>query len=111
MKLLKFLGHSDDIFQYGIGVKAIDGDETYSIGGVHAFLIKDEDGNGLYVCGTYAPQAISGACWMVGIAQLDENIPLPCWAIYYEDGLNGYSPTLVLRVPDNTEITPIQLQT
>ena len=54
MKLLKFSGRSNDIFQCIFEQEAASGDETYSIDGIHAFLVRADNGAGLYVCGTYA---------------------------------------------------------
>lgn len=58
MKLLKFFGRSDDIFQC-IFEEATSADEAYSIDGIHAFLVRVDSGAGLYVYGTYAPKVIA----------------------------------------------------
>lgn len=108
MRLLKFLGHSDDIFQWGEDEKAVGGDEAYSVDNIHAFLVVDEKGEGFYVCATYAPKVLPCACWCIGIAPLGEDIPLPCWDIRYEAGLRGYyTPILVVSAPDDVTIAPL----
>ncbi|URD53773.1 hypothetical protein [Chroococcidiopsis sp. CCNUC1] len=108
MKLLKFSGHSDDIFQCTFGETATSSDETYVIDGIHAFLVQADNGDGLYVCGIYAPKIITSACWVVGVAQLGEDIPLPSWKTSYENKVNGYSPILVIQVPDDVVVKSVE---
>lgn len=46
--------------------------------------------------------------WSVGIAQTDEDVPLPEWAKNARFGVHedsGYSVELILDVPDDTKIT------
>jgi hypothetical protein len=108
VKLLKFSGHSDDIFQYGEGENAVGGDEAYAIDEVHAFLVRDTKGEGFYVCAMYAPESIPCSCWFVGIAPLDQDVPLPHWTIRYEAGLERrYTPVLVIHAPDDVVVLPI----
>lgn len=110
MKTLKFLGHSDDIFQYGFGEKATGGDEAYAVDDVHAFLVTNGKGEGFYVCAIYAPKIIPCSCWVVGLAPLDENIPLPHWDIRYELGLHRrYTPVLIVSAPDDVVVARMEL--
>ena len=107
MKLLKFSGRSDDSFQC-IFEEATSGDEAYLIDNIHAFLVRADNGAGLYVCGTYAPKVIAVTCWVVGVAQLDEDVPIPCWTIRYENSTTGYSPVLVIEAPNDVEVKPVE---
>lgn len=106
MKSLRFSGHSDDVFHYEEGNTGR-GEETSLVGKVQAFKIINSKGDGLYVVGLYAPSPLPGACWVVGIAQLEDEIPLPSWKIEYKTAANFYSPELVVYAPTDAEVFPV----
>jgi hypothetical protein len=62
------------------------------------------DMQGMYVIGQYNgndfPESLPG-CWTIGVMQLDEDIPLPAWPMEFAKGTLGYSPRLIIDVPDN----------
>ena len=97
---LRFEGHSDDTFgEYGWFREDYD---CCASGAMIVFKVTDPRGNGLHVCGQYSgkqwPDAMPG-CWLVGIQQLEEDVPLPNWPMRWEMSDAGYSPTLFVSVP------------
>ena len=60
------------------------------------------DGTGLTVCAAY----VNPGTWMVGIAPLDEDNPIPDWGITLGASPDcAYSAGLTLTVPDGTTLT------
>ena len=41
---------------------------------------------------------------MLGISQIEEDVPLPDWPIRWETAKNGYSPLLIVEAPDDARI-------
>ena len=103
MKKVIFSGSSDDLFE-------IDGDFSEEIGcfskpGICKVI--NSKGEGLHVIALYAPLGIDAPVWSIGIAPLDEDIPILDWPIHYELAENGYSTALVIEVPDKTKVIEI----
>ena len=103
MKTLTFYGHSDDV--------AVAGDDEY-YGIPAAFKVSggiDHSGppreEGLIVGLSYAQlgniRSLPGT-WLVGIMQLDEDVPLPPWPMRWKG--KGYTVRLEIDVPDEVEI-------
>lgn len=97
MKLL-FKGYSDDTFGEYASTND-DVDNCASLKPIHCVLRSGQDG--MIITGQYANNPISGT-WMIGIAQLDEDILLPDWNMAF--GSEGYTATLSLDVPDDTTL-------
>lgn len=101
MKTLTFYGASDDLFEVDSTVRA--DREEYSCYDTSC-TVKVVDGDfGLFVTGLYAPSG--EGTWMIGISQLNEDIPLPPWPMRWT--ADGYSVRLVLEVSDSTTITRV----
>ena len=103
MRTLRFYGVSDDLVEIEGGIQ----DEPDEIGSYDAeavLRVADKAGNGLHVHVNYAHGGPAG-CWMVGISQLDEDVPLPAWPMRWGIGGRGYSVQLELDVPDRVRVT------
>jgi len=101
MRILKFYGVSDDLFE----IEGTVGDEPDERNSGTVELI-DENGDGLRVYCDYA--VTNNACWVVGIAPLDEDIPLPEWPMSFKLGGRGYSTELTMEVPDSVIVTNVE---
>jgi len=99
MRTLKFYGASDDLF-YIEGTTKDEPDEIGCFEKVVTVWVGNED-EGLFVTGMYAPNN-SSACWMVGISQFDEDMPLPDWKMSWD--VDGYSVELTIEVPDDIAV-------
>lgn len=95
--VLKFAGSSDDTFGNTTNRNAYDSDDCGSLKPFQ-YKLTDPDGNGMYIIGQYAVNNASST-WMVGIAQLDEDVPLPPWTMKWGVGGRGYSVELEVHVP------------
>lgn len=97
MSTLRFYGTSNNLFLVD-GASAESGcDEIGCCGGGHpATVCVIADGFGLYVTAQYAIAGV--ACWMIGISQLNEDVPLPPWPMQWF--AEGYSTVLEIEVPD-----------
>lgn len=96
MKQFIFSGHSDDIFM----VDGAESDEFYPHNNMVTLkLVNDYDG--MFVHGMYDPS--KNGCWMVGISQLDEDVPIPMyWKMDWSS--EGYTTVLTLTVPDDVQV-------
>lgn len=103
MNELRFEGYSDDTF--GELTTGIDHDNCAN-GRPMLFKVCSGD-EGLIVHGQYNnltwPNSAPG-CWMIGVQQLEEDVPLPAWPMRFETGKSGYTPTLIIEAPDDVEI-------
>ena len=45
------------------------------------------------------------SCWMIGISQVEEDVPLPQWPMRWSTHKRLYSPLLEIDVPNGTIIT------
>lgn len=102
---LTFLGFSDDVFQ--CLATEMGSDEAYRVKAVHAFRVCGQDGDGLYVWGTYAPRVIGQPCWVLGIAPLNPDSRLPDWSIEYKTHPSGYSLAIEIETPGSVQVEPV----
>lgn len=97
MKTLRFYGYSDDNF-------AVEGDgltdeiSCYDSAATWAVTCGNE---GLIVFGMYAPGS-RAPTWVVGIAPLDEDEPLPDWPMRWL--FSGYSAVLEIDAPSAVSV-------
>jgi len=110
MKQLRFEGFSDDTF--GDSTTGMDHDNCAN---GRPIVFRATSGNyGLFVFGTYDcqrhifPDSLPG-CWMIGIQQINEDVPIPDWNIRFENSTRnrsgcGYSPILTIDAPDDVKI-------
>ena len=63
------------------------------------------DETGMRVYAEYSPTDLGGGVWMIGIAQLGENQPIPDWPMKYRTAENGYSPALVIETPESVTVS------
>lgn len=100
MRILKFYGSSDDLFECeGTRPREGEPDEIGKFRQPAIVEIRTPDGEGLHVIGQYAVGET--ACWMIGIAPLEEDTPIPVWNISFGLHKSGYSPELTVEVPDS----------
>lgn len=111
MKTLAFEGHSDDTF--GEYLVTNDDYDCCASGALIVFRVTAADESdknlvaGLHVCGQYSGagwQDEQPGCWLVGLQQLEEYIPLPDWPMRWKISDRGYSPRLEIDVPDNVRL-------
>jgi hypothetical protein len=100
-KTLKFYGSSDDSFCVEGGGHDDEIDNCAN-GQTMAFNVRAGDGS-CYVTGQYAPDCIAGV-WTIGLAQEDEDKPLPPWPMRFEVAERAYSTMLVIDAPDDVEV-------
>lgn len=107
---LSFIGHSDDTFgEYGVFQDDYD---CCASGRPIVWEVKCGD-EGLFVFGQYGGRdwpSKSPGCWMIGVQQLDEDIPLPNWPMQFRTADSGYSPELLINAPDGTVIRCVNLK-
>jgi hypothetical protein len=99
VRTLKFYGASDDLFE----IKGTSGAEPDEIGAYdqpRTVKVANDHG-GLFVTALYAPNN-TAACWMIGISQLDEDMPLPDWPMRWSS--EGYSTVLEIDAPDSAVV-------
>jgi hypothetical protein len=107
---LRFEGFSDDTF--GESATGIDHDNCAN--GKPIVFRVTAGNNGLFVFGVYDcvrhifPDSLP-ACWMIGIQQIDEDVPIPDWNIGFENSTSnryscGHSPVLLIDAPDDVKI-------
>ena len=109
MKTLKFEGASYDTFGE-MGIDGTDHDNCANGKPIVFKLSAEENGatEGMFIYGMYANHQMpieTPGCWMVGVQNLEDDQPLPNWNIRIENGSCEYSPTLLVDVPDNYELT------
>jgi hypothetical protein len=92
-KQLTFIGHNDDIFSVSINGKP---EKEIDCFGKRARYKVSSNENQLFVIGEY----IRPGVWMIGVAHLKENIPIPAWNIQLINW-HAYSPALKIECPDN----------
>jgi len=106
MKTLAFEGYSDDTF--GEYRTTMDDASNSANGKPIVFSVRSPStGDGLFVWGLYAnddaPRSTPG-CWVIGIQQLDEDVLLPLWPMYWRTAKSGYSPILEIDAPDDVVV-------
>jgi hypothetical protein len=109
MKILRFEGHSDDTFGEILAFR--DTADNCASGKPIVWEVTSESRNeGLRVWGEYAGRdwpREGPACWMIGVQPLDEDVPIPPWAMGFEPGKCGYSPALIIHAPDDVTIDDV----
>lgn len=69
-----------------------------------SIFLRLADGTGMRVYAEYSPTDLGGGVWMIGVAQLGEDQPIPDWPMKYRTAENGYSPELIIEVPEDVEV-------
>lgn len=93
-KQLRFYGGSDDMFE-------LEGDISEEIDCPSApgiYHLKSAEGEMLVVA-----HYLRNGCWSIGIAQVDEEIPVPKWPVSYSLA-HTYSVMLTIEVPDDIHL-------
>lgn len=106
MKTLQFQGYSDDTFgEYGV---TNDDYDCCANGKPIVWMLDDTaSDDGMLVVGQYSGRDWlddQPGCWLIGIQQLDEDVPLPAWPMRWSTAENGYSPSLEIDVPDSVAV-------
>jgi len=101
MKKLQFYGSSDDCFCVEGGGHDNEIDNCAD-GSTMAYTVKQGDA-GLIVTAQYAPEALPGV-WTIGVAPLDEDVPIPDWPMRFGLAERGYSSMLTIEVPEAVEV-------
>lgn len=99
---LKFYGASYNLFK----CKGTHGDEPDEIDACNkmvSVIIQNEHA-GLRVFGYYVDPGV----WMIGIAQRDEDDPIPDWPIKYTTHKMGYSAYVEIEAPDSVIVSKDQ---
>ena len=107
MRTIEFAGHSDDVFgwsEYDAHRKRLRGDEhdDCSNGKVRVFRVESPSTGAVLVSGAY--HKCLTAVWTVGLAPVDEDVPLPEWATMPRFRTDGYTPVMTLTVPDDATV-------
>lgn len=103
MIVVEFRGHSDDTFGYEfVGTRRGDDHDDCANGKVRAWRVLDPTGAGVLVVGAY--NKVLPGVWFVGIAPLDEDVPLPQWAMDGKWRAENYTTVLRLELPDGSTI-------
>lgn len=99
-RILKFYGASDDLFE----IEGTGGDEPDERN-PGTIQITTPSGEGLRVYCQYS--IADNACWMVGVAPIDEDIPIPNWPCMFSLSERGYSAMLTMAVPVDAVVTNV----
>lgn len=99
-RTLRFYGHSDDLME--INGTLIDEPSLVSVYETPGTVRVANDEAGLFVTALYQPN-LACACWMIGIAPLDDNVPLPDWPMRWS--AQRYTTVLEIDVPDDVRIS------
>lgn len=70
-----------------------------------SIFLRLADGTGMRVYAEYSPTDLGGGVWMIGVAQLGEDQPIPDWPMKYRTAENGYSPALVIEAPEDVTVS------
>ncbi|MWN90985.1 hypothetical protein GQ597_09750 [Gilliamella sp. Pra-s65] len=90
------MGHSDDIFSVLVDGELVEEIDCFD----EKARYKVSSGeNQLYVIGEYVAPCV----WMIGVAPVNEGIPIPNWNIQLINWHN-YSPALTIDCPDDVII-------
>lgn len=100
MRILKFYGVSDDLFEIE-GTTGKEPDEI-NVGGDPVVVEIRAEGTGLLVMGHYC----RNGCWAIGIAPIDEDMPLPPWPLHWS--AKGYSAHLEIHAPDKAKVAEVR---
>ena len=104
MPRLEFTGYSDDTFGEYSHFK--DDYDCCASGALIVYQLRCGDER-MNVVGQYAgkgwPDDCPG-CWLIGVQQAEEGVPIPKWPISFEEGAMEYSTTMVIEAPDGVEM-------
>ncbi len=109
MPILHFEGSSDDTFGE-VNVTKDDFDDCAAGSPIDWLITAPGVDGGLIVTGQHG-RAITGKSavfWQIGVAAYDPNFddqPIPDWPISFTRSDRGYSPRLVVVVPDGFSLT------
>lgn len=105
MATITIYGASDDLVEIEIqGEEGRGRFEADAYDRGKTMILTIPDGTGMRVYAEYSPTDLGGGVWMIGIAQLGEDQPIPDWPIRYLTAENGYSPTLVIETPKDVTV-------
>ncbi len=100
MVTIKFYGSSDDLFE----CEADNGfREEVGCYDSHAIYRLDHEEGRLLVAGYYAPGG-RAATWLIGVAPVDEGMPIPDWPMKFQTK-HEYSAALIVEAPDGVTIS------
>jgi hypothetical protein len=102
--LIRFFGHSDDILEAELVSNTDVGYESCSPDGNPGFCVSLETGESFKVLGHYGKDG----CWSIGIAPMEEGRSIPEMSVVFEQNLNGYSSSLIIDIPNNSVMFPIE---
>lgn len=96
MKVLSFSGASDDQFL----IDSTDSIDCYK--SIASVKLSSKDGE-ILVVGYYLNDT-----WMLGVAQVSEESPIPHWKIKTSQGSRSYSPKIEITCPLDTVIIKLE---
>jgi hypothetical protein len=106
MKVLAFVGYSDDTFScQGPG---IDVDRDTCASGAPVYMLVKGKGGALVVSGQYCPGPTHG--WQIAVAPWDpdhrddDTVHMPLWDIRITRSQRPYSPALTIVAPDDVTV-------
>jgi hypothetical protein len=108
-RTLVFYGASDDLFEVE-GSRGDEPDEIGCFGHIPVVKVVTPAGEGMIVLGVYNSDDLPvayPACWAIGVAPLDEDVPIPAWPISIALGGRGYSAALTLTAPADAVVTVV----
>ena len=100
MRILKFYGASDDLFEIE-GTVVGEPDEVGCYNTSCPILIRSESEGDMIVIGWYSPHHTG--TWMIGLSQINEDTPLRDWPMKW--GYGGYCVELTIQVPDDAVVS------
>ena len=104
MLSLTFYGASDDLIELE-GTKGSEPSEFSPPNGKPGVVKLDHPEEGkMLVFVDYATLNLAG-CWMIGISQVEEDVPLPKWKMRWSTHKRCYSSLLEIYVANGTIIT------
>lgn len=105
MATITICGASDDRVEVEIiGKDGRNGFEADAYDRGRSIFLRLADGTGMRVYAEYSPTDLGGGVWMIGVAQLGEDQTIPDWPMKYRTAENGYSPELIIEVPEDVEV-------
>lgn len=106
MATITIYGASDDLVEVEIhGKYGQEGFELDAYDRGKTICLTIPDGTGMRVYAEYSPTDLGGGVWMIGVAQLGEDQPIPDWPMKYRTAKNGYSPMLIIEAPEDIAVS------
>lgn len=109
MKTIVFHGHSDDTagWSWLVDGRLEGGDDHDDCAQMKPRTFRvDAGGEAVHVTLIYS--ACPTGVWSIGLAPADEDVPMPRWAEQPLYKTHGYTPHMVLVVPDDAKVTLAQ---